>query len=71
MKISVYQGRCVSSGQCVMAVPRVFDQRDKDGVTVLLGSDPGAAARPSTHALPHHAAPEPEPASEFARPDHG
>lgn len=30
------QGRCVSSGQCVLNAGELFDQRDEDGVVVLL-----------------------------------
>ena len=40
MKVTIDQGKCVSSGQCVMAVSQVFDQRDEDGVVVLLDADP-------------------------------
>lgn len=36
MKISIEQDRCVAAGQCVAAAPEVFDQRDEDGVVVLL-----------------------------------
>ncbi|ODU07044.1 MAG: ferredoxin [Pseudonocardia sp. SCN 72-86] len=40
MKLTVDQHRCVSSGNCALAMPEVFDQRDDDGVVVLLDSDP-------------------------------
>ena len=36
MKIRLDQERCVSGGQCVFAAPEVFDQRDEDGVAILL-----------------------------------
>jgi ferredoxin len=42
MKITVDQDTCVSSGNCVMTVPRVFDQREEDGVVMLLDTDPPA-----------------------------
>ncbi|WP_436536864.1 ferredoxin [Actinoplanes sp. HUAS TT8] len=44
MKVILDQDKCVSSGQCVMAAPEVFDQRDEDGVAVLLTAvpDPGS-----------------------------
>ncbi|MFG1906234.1 ferredoxin [Kribbella sp. NPDC048928] len=40
MKITVDQDRCVASGQCVTAAADVFDQRDEDGVVVLLTDNP-------------------------------
>ncbi|MGV0783580.1 ferredoxin [Mycolicibacterium peregrinum] len=36
MKVTVDQDKCVSSGQCVLNASAVFDQRDEDGVVVLL-----------------------------------
>ncbi|MGI5451693.1 ferredoxin [Streptomyces sp. CA-249302] len=42
MKVTVEQDRCVAAGQCVAAAPDVFDQRDEDGVVVLLAEDPTA-----------------------------
>jgi ferredoxin len=42
MRVTVDQDRCISSGQCVMSAPGVFDQRDEDGVVVLLAADPPA-----------------------------
>jgi ferredoxin len=36
MKIDVEQDGCVAAGQCVAAAPDVFDQRDDDGIVVLL-----------------------------------
>ena len=36
MNILVDEARCVGAGQCVMAAPEVFDQRDEDGIVVLL-----------------------------------
>ncbi|MGU3501153.1 ferredoxin [Mycobacterium sp. C31M] len=41
MKVSVHQDKCVSSGQCVLNAMDVFDQRDEDGVVVLLEPSPG------------------------------
>jgi ferredoxin len=40
MRVLVDQDRCCASGQCVIAVPSVFDQRDEDGVVVLLDPSP-------------------------------
>ena len=45
MKVTVDQDKCVASGQCVLTVPDVFDQRDEDGIVVLLNpSPPGGLA---------------------------
>jgi len=40
MKVIVDQDKCVSSGQCVLNASEVFDQRDEDGVVVLLNENP-------------------------------
>ena len=40
MKVTVDQEKCVSSGQCVLNASDVFDQRDDDGVVVLLVESP-------------------------------
>lgn len=42
MKVIVGQGKCASSGNCVMQAPEIFDQRDEDGVVVLLNEYPSA-----------------------------
>ena len=42
MKITVDQDKCVSSGQCVLNASDLFDQRDDDGVVVLLNDNPPA-----------------------------
>ncbi|OSC39628.1 ferredoxin [Mycobacterium decipiens] len=42
MKVTVDQGLCASSGNCVRTAPEVFDQRDEDGVVVLLNGHPPA-----------------------------
>ena len=42
MKVFVDQDKCVASGQCVLTAPDVFDQRDEDGIVVLLTDDPPA-----------------------------
>ena len=41
MKVTVDQDKCVSSGQCVLNASALFDQRDEDGVVVLLEPAPG------------------------------
>jgi len=40
MKITIDQARCVAAGQCVVAAAEVFDQRDEDGIVVLLNDSP-------------------------------
>ena len=47
MKVSANQDRCCSSGLCVMTAPAVFDQREEDGVVVVLAVSPP----PADHAL--------------------
>ena len=42
MKVTVDQNNCASSGNCVMNAPELFDQRDEDGVVVLLNEHPSA-----------------------------
>ena len=42
MRVAVDQEVCVAAGQCVAAAPDVFDQRDEDGVVVLLNDHPSA-----------------------------
>jgi ferredoxin len=42
MRVTVDQDKCVGSGQCVLAAERVFDQRDEDGIVVLLDAEPSA-----------------------------
>jgi ferredoxin len=45
MKVTVDQDKCVAAGQCVAAAPDVFDQRDEDGVVVLVKATPDAAEK--------------------------
>ncbi|MFI9721117.1 ferredoxin [Streptomyces sp. NPDC052396] len=40
MRITIDEDRCVGAGQCVLAADEVFDQRDEDGVVVLLDAAP-------------------------------
>jgi ferredoxin len=49
MKVLVDQDKCVASGQCVLAAPDVFDQRDEDGVVVLLDPSPPAGLDDDVH----------------------
>lgn len=43
MKVTVDQEKCCAGGNCVVLAPDVFDQRDEDGVVVLLTDTPPAA----------------------------
>jgi ferredoxin len=40
MRVTIDQTKCIASGQCVLAAPDVFDQREEDGIVVLLHSNP-------------------------------
>jgi len=42
MKVTVDTNKCIAAGQCVLNAPDVFDQRDEDGVVVLLNPNPPA-----------------------------
>ena len=48
MKVALDQDKCVGSGQCVLAAPTVFDQRDEDGIAVLLTETPTPDAQDDT-----------------------
>ncbi|RZT86794.1 ferredoxin [Pseudonocardia sediminis] len=40
MKIEIDQEKCIGAGQCVLSAPDVFDQREEDGIVVLLDEVP-------------------------------
>ncbi|MER5389500.1 ferredoxin [Saccharopolyspora sp. NPDC002686] len=40
MKVTADQDKCIGAGQCVLTVEQVFDQRDEDGIVVLLNPEP-------------------------------
>jgi ferredoxin len=44
LRITVDEDRCVAAGHCVVSAPEIFDQREEDGVVVLLEPQPPAAA---------------------------
>ncbi|TMU98128.1 MULTISPECIES: ferredoxin [unclassified Streptomyces] len=56
MRVEIDAPKCVGSGQCVLIAPEVFDQRDEDGIVVLLNERPAAelygAARESAQVCP-------------------
>ncbi|MTD15167.1 ferredoxin [Nakamurella sp. YIM 132087] len=39
-RVELDEPRCVASGLCVMAAPDVFDQRDDDGIAIVLDEHP-------------------------------
>ncbi|MBR7839553.1 ferredoxin [Actinospica durhamensis] len=44
--VTVDQDRCCASGQCVLVAPEVFDQREEDGIVVLLVAEPESGLLP-------------------------
>lgn len=42
MRIDIDLDKCCGAGQCVLAAPEAFDQRDEDGLVVLLDANPPA-----------------------------
>lgn len=42
LKVELDQDICISAGQCVFVAPEVFDQRDEDGVAVVLEEHPSS-----------------------------
>lgn len=40
MRVKVDEKKCCGAGQCVMLAPKVFDQREEDGIVVLLDATP-------------------------------
>ncbi|MEV6618295.1 ferredoxin [Streptomyces sp. NPDC051051] len=42
MDITIDHDRCIGAGQCALIAPAVFDQRDEDGLAVLLVDRPGS-----------------------------
>ncbi|GAA2694799.1 ferredoxin [Nonomuraea recticatena] len=43
MRIAVDEAKCCGAGPCVLIAPDVFDQRDEDGIVVLLAETPAPA----------------------------
>ena len=40
MRVEVHTDRCIGSGLCALVAGEVFDQRDDDGVVILLDEHP-------------------------------
>jgi ferredoxin len=47
MRITIDESRCIAAGQCVLNAPELFDQRDEDGIVVLLDASPPGAEQPA------------------------
>lgn len=47
LRVEVQPEICVGAGQCALVASAVFDQRDEDGVVVLLHSEPPAGEHDS------------------------
>jgi len=45
MRITICEQKCCGSGQCVLYAPEVFDQREDDGVVILLQESPAPELR--------------------------
>ena len=45
MRVRIDQNKCCGAGQCVLAAPEVFDQRDNDAIVILLNESPPESAR--------------------------
>lgn len=43
MKILIEEDKCCGAGQCVLVAPEVFDQREDDGIVILLDESPAEA----------------------------
>jgi ferredoxin len=40
MRVTIDTDKCISAGQCVLSAPEVFDQREEDGLVILLNPNP-------------------------------
>ncbi|GAF47467.1 ferredoxin [Rhodococcus wratislaviensis] len=45
MHIDIEEDACIGAGQCVLAAPVVFGQREDDGIVFLLAPDAPASER--------------------------
>ncbi|WP_249730027.1 MULTISPECIES: ferredoxin [unclassified Chelatococcus] len=45
MRVLIEQARCCGAGQCVLAAPDIFDQREEDGIVILLQENPPEESR--------------------------
>lgn len=49
VRVEIDQEKCVGAGHCVRTAAAVFDQRDVDGIVVLLNAEPPANLREAVH----------------------
>jgi ferredoxin len=49
MRVEVHIDRCIGSGVCALVAGKVFDQRDEDGVVVLLEERPDEQQYAAVH----------------------
>jgi len=56
LRVRIDESKCIAAGQCVFAAPAVFDQREEDGIVVLLNETPdesqAAAVRKAARLCP-------------------
>jgi ferredoxin len=50
VQIAVDEDKCIGAGQCALTAPHVFDQRDDDGVVVVLDEFPAEVEQPAARA---------------------
>jgi ferredoxin len=41
LRVEFDEPKCVAAGQCAMVAPALFDQREDDGVAIVLDAAPG------------------------------
>ncbi|MGW7634135.1 ferredoxin [Streptomyces decoyicus] len=49
MRVHIDQEKCCGAGSCVLSAPEVFDQREEDGIVVLLDAEPPADLHEAVH----------------------
>ena len=49
MRVEIDQDRCVGSGQCVLIIEEVFDQREEDDKGYVLDAEPPVAQEAAVH----------------------
>nr|AAT45301.1 ferredoxin [Streptomyces tubercidicus] len=49
MRVHIDQEKCCGAGSCVLSAPEVFDQREEDGIVVLLDAEPPAGLHEAVH----------------------